>query len=126
LLIRRSKASPEAAWVIWASVKAGGDETKSTFDTTNTGSVNTSCQSCLAHRMIKGISKAGVMIILETIAIITVLFSPGLESLPDDRPLPFEVLVSASMLRILFANDTVESLCVLSRRRFSSSSEGGV
>lgn len=36
-LINRSKASPDAACVIWASVSAGGDAMSSTFATTNTG-----------------------------------------------------------------------------------------
>ena len=36
-LISRSKASPDAACVIWASVSAGGDAISSTFDTTKTG-----------------------------------------------------------------------------------------
>lgn len=36
-LINRSNASPDATWVIWASVRAGGEESSNTFDTTKTG-----------------------------------------------------------------------------------------
>ncbi len=36
-LISRSNASPDAAWVIWASVRAGGEESSNTFETTKTG-----------------------------------------------------------------------------------------
>jgi hypothetical protein len=36
-LMRRSKASPDAAWVICASVSAGGDAMSSTLETTKTG-----------------------------------------------------------------------------------------
>ena len=36
-LINRSNASPDATWVIWASVRADGAESSNTLETTKTG-----------------------------------------------------------------------------------------
>lgn len=76
----RSKASPDAACVICANVRAGGEASRRTFATIKTGSSNTAWKSYLADSMMRGINTMGVKIILERTAMTTVFVSPFLEA----------------------------------------------